>query len=151
MTYLSRGSCLACKAGYTLTGTTCIDKIANCLTYNVAGTVCDQCKNTFEPNAAKTSCVTGNNAGCLTYSALDVCTACTEGKFLATPTTCTNGTIVDCLTYASNVQCSKCVDGKMLATGGATCINGIIKNCKSYLATAQCEICLMGYSKVGNI
>jgi proprotein convertase subtilisin/kexin type 5 len=145
-TYASRGICTNCILGYTLSGSTCLDTIANCRTYSVDGLTCTACKNTFEPDSTNKKCITGDNANCLTYSALNVCSKCADKYYLASATTCTAGNIVDCVVYNSVSVCSKCVDGKMPSSNGVSCVNGIISNCKSYSAFAVCATCHMGYT-----
>ncbi len=70
---------------------------------------CTTCQDTFEQDSTKKNCLVGDNANCLAYSNLNVCTKCIDKYYLASATTCTLGNIIDCLTYTSSSSCSKCI------------------------------------------
>ncbi len=92
---------------------TCQHTISNCKTYAQDATTkvitCTQCQDNYEQDSTKKSCLFGDNANCLTYSNMNVCTKCVDKYYLASATTCTAGTIVDCHTYSSSAICTKCV------------------------------------------
>ncbi|CAD2218522.1 hypothetical protein, conserved [Angomonas deanei] len=140
--------CSVCKAGYKLSGKTCVAKGCNPAPCQQcvfdSETACAVCKAGYSLATDDTVCVT-TIPNCKTHLSTGKCSECLSPYIFSEDATACVASRPDCVKYASNGKCTECNDGKSVSSDAGTCVP-TVSDCKTHLSTGKCSECNDGKS-----